>query len=164
MNEPTPGGNVCQVSSYRIYESNDDRSMLGVPVKLYDIKRFEKANTISVNIYGCINYKVVDDDECDDDILNDDAIHDEMLNEVTVHDETCRELLQEMEVSSDEEDETLSPLQPRKKSNSIHQLRISDNIQQRYDELGNVIENRLVNLLLNWNRWKPALFFHHQLQ
>ena len=68
---------VCEVASYRHYENLYDWSILIFPVLLKDITKFEKANNISVNVYGCTNYD----------------------------DKVCKELLEELACSSDEDDE-----------------------------------------------------------
>ena len=53
--EPTDPDNVCRVSSYTAcegYEDAPDFSMLTYPVSLREIKKFEKVNNISVNVYA----------------------------------------------------------------------------------------------------------------
>ena len=52
LNDPSPGGNPCRVDSYRRYEDQYDWSMLMFPVLLRDIQKFEKANNVSINVYG----------------------------------------------------------------------------------------------------------------
>ena len=75
--------------------------MLSFPVLLKDINKFEKVNNVSVNVYGCTDYKCTISDEMDGEDNIDDA-EDESIDARTeseiLHDiEVCRELLEEVE-------------------------------------------------------------------
>ena len=67
LNEPT-SNDPMEVYAYRHYEKNYVWSMLKYPVAIRDITKFEKANRISVNVYGCTNYKVSDEELPDIDV------------------------------------------------------------------------------------------------
>ena len=61
LHVPTTSSHPCHVYAYRHYEKLYDWSSLNFPVLLKDITKFEKANNIRVNVYGCTNY---DDKVC----------------------------------------------------------------------------------------------------
>ena len=152
------------MSTYEQYESLYDWSVLSFPVLLKDIHKFEIVNNESVNVYGCINYKCTISDEIDREDNNDDT-EDESIDTSTeseiLHDnEVCRELLEKLQCSSDEGDESAheathnavgsnDEVRPTKERRyTIHPLKVANKIIQISDEDGNIIENRQVNLLL----------------
>ena len=119
--------------------------MLTFPVALYDIKKFEKANNVTINVYGCTNYKLPDGEIAVD---PDDARSEA---EILEDSKLCHDLLDELECSSDsgDDDSHVVPQKPKKKKkNSIHPLKVVDVPLQKFDEDGNIIENRHLNLLL----------------
>ena len=89
LDEPTMPTKPCDVASYRAHEQNYDWSMLTFPVLLKDIKKFEKTNNMSINVYGCTNYKVSDELAGEEDARTEAEI---------LHD-------QELEYSRDEDDD-----------------------------------------------------------
>ena len=110
LDEPTMPTKPCDVASYQAYEVLYDWSMLKFPVPLTDIKKFGKANNISINVYGCTDYN--QELECssdEDDDLEDVAATESLVNE---------------EVKPN-----------KKKRNSIHPLKVTHHVQERHINL-----------------------------
>ena len=98
------------------------------------------------------------DGEDNNDDTEDESIDTRTESEILHDNEVCRELLEELEWSSDEDDESAHEAThnaegsndevrlKKERRNTIHFLKVAHKI--KCDEDGNIIENRHVNLLL----------------
>ena len=146
LNKPTNPNNPCNVSSYSTYEELYDWSMLTFPVALKYIKKFEERNNVIVNVYGCTNYPCNKPDESlnEDNNIGVDSMEDDTRSESEIlrDNDVCEELLEELQCSSDDEEDYMDEEDKSKKPNNrIHPLKVSKKVIQSCDENGDLIEN-----------------------